>query len=107
MSPLKQFMDGATQILDAHERMAAPKAQPPFFVRTTWLFSELDLLVLPDEHALLKGMKIARLNKSLPEISRLLALVETNTRQMDPGRQRHERGLICGFIREQLKRELA
>lgn len=104
MTPLKQFMDGATQILDAHERRAMVQ-QPAFFVRTTWLFSELELLSTPGEADLFRGIKIARLNGNIGAVAAIVAQIEDNTQAMEVGRARHERGLVGGFIREQLKRE--
>lgn len=44
MSPLSRFMHTARQILQAHEaeRVAPAPSRPPVFVRTNWLFVEVD-----------------------------------------------------------------
>lgn len=104
MSALSRFMSTARQVLDEQDRKAS-KAQPPFFVRTTWLFTELELLVLPGEHAAFKEMQIARLHGDIAQAERLVAQVLATTEAMPAGRERHERQQLCGWINEQIERE--
>lgn len=105
MSPLTRFMTTATAILDEQDRKAAAKVQPPFFVRTTWLFAELEELSTQDEAPIFYAIKLARLSNNVaavvPEISRF----KSNTTTMTDGRQRHERNQLCAWVIEQVERE--
>jgi hypothetical protein len=107
MSSLSQFMHTARAILDEQDRKAAAPAkdQPPFFVRTTWLFAELELLAPPSEEEIFKGMKIARLGRDIKAVLPLLDQIEANTKAMDAGQRRHEREQLVTWIREQIGRE--
>lgn len=105
MSALSQFMHTARAILDEKDR-AATKDQPPFFVRTTWLFAELEELALPGEaNTLFAALKVARLRQSIASVAPLLATIEANTAAMEIGRHRHERSQLALWIREQIERE--
>lgn len=101
MSALSRFMSTAREILDEQ----APKAQPPFFVRTTWLFAELEELALPVEASLFAEMKVARLSSDIGGLTGPLTQIETITALMPAGRQRHERQQLTNLIREHIKRE--
>lgn len=105
MTALKQFMTTATAILDEQDRKAARKDQPPFFIRTTWLFAELEELALADETVLFTSIKIARLSGDIAATGRLVDHVLANTEPLPAGRKRHERRQLCGWIKEQIARE--
>lgn len=105
MSALSQFMHTARAVLDEQDRKAANPDQPPFFIRTTWLFVELEELALPIEASLFDEIKIARLNNDLCALSGPLIQIETITALMPSGRQRHERSQLTTWIRDQIKRE--
>jgi hypothetical protein len=101
MSALSKFMTTASAILDEK----AAKTQPPFFVRTTWLFAELELLATPDETVLFADIKIARLHGDIAAVTRIVERFGATTEQMPSGRVRHERRQIAGWIKEQIERE--
>ncbi len=105
MSTLTRFMTTATSILDEQDRNAARKDQPPFFVRTTWLFAELEELAEPGEVQIFTAIKIARHRQNIAGIGRLLELIDANSAALADGRKRHERRLMCVLIREQIARE--
>lgn len=105
MSALSQFMHTARQVLDEQDRKASGKDQPPFFVRTTWLFAELEELGTTVEASLFVEIKIARLGNDIGALSSPLTQIETITALMPSGRQRHERGQLTTWIREQIERE--
>ncbi|QOZ25327.1 hypothetical protein XH93_18300 [Bradyrhizobium sp. CCBAU 51753] len=99
----------ATAILAEHDQRAAPPArkdQPPFFIRTTWLFAELELLAPPAEENIFKRIKIARLSKDVASLGPLLDLIDSNTAVMEEGQRKHERRQLVGWIREQIAREV-
>lgn len=102
MSALRDFMTTATSILD---EQATPKLQPPFFVRTTWLFAELEELADPGEADIFAAMKVARLRQNVAGVGKLVDLIAANNETMTDGRQRHERRQLCNWIKEQIKRE--
>lgn len=108
MSTLSTFMHAAREILDEQDRIAtnqaARKEQPPFLVRTTWLFAELAELALPAEAETFKAITLARLAGDLARIGLLIHLIDASEAEM-PGRQRHERRQLCVWIREQIERE--
>lgn len=81
------------------------KDQPPFWVRTTWLFAELEELRLPEEAGAFAAMKAARLTGDFWKLSQLLADIDENTKQLPASRQRHERGQLVAWIKEQIERE--
>lgn len=105
MSHLSRMMHTARVILDEQDRKAG-KAQPPFFVRTTWLFAELEELGTAVEASLFAEIKIARLSNEIGALSGPLTQIETITALMPSGRQRHERGQLTTWIREQIEREV-
>jgi hypothetical protein len=105
MSSLSRFMAAARTILDEKDRAAAPKPQPPFFVRTTWLFAELEELGLPNEPNIFAALKVARFRNNVAGVVPLLNLIEANTATVADGRKRHERKQLCGWIKEQIERE--
>jgi hypothetical protein len=105
MSHLSRFMSTARTILDEKDQAAAPKAQPPFFVRTTWLFAELEELALPNEAEIFAAIKIARLGNKIAEVIPLISRIKSGNLRMDDGRKRHERNQLCGWIIEQIERE--
>lgn len=105
MTALSQFMHAAREILDEQDRRSAPKAQPPFFVRTTWLFAELEELALSKEADTFAAMKVARLGGDIAGVERLVDHVLANTEPLPAGQKRHERRQLCGWIKEQIERE--
>lgn len=105
MSQLSRFMTAARTILDEKDRAAAPKQQPPFFVRTTWLFAELVDLALPEEATTFKAITVARLEGDIETVGRLVDQIAANSETMTDGRKRHERRQLCGWIKEQIERE--
>jgi hypothetical protein len=104
MSAISQFMHAAREILDEQDRRANPN-QPPFFVRTTWLFVELEELALPGEAATFEAIKVARLSGDIAQCSRLVDQVHAASEDRAGANQRHQRQQICGWIKEQIKRE--
>ncbi len=106
MSAVGRFMTAASAILGEQDRKAVAQ-RPPFFLRTTWLFAELEELSTPDEAPIFAALKIARLSNNVaavvPEVSR----VKSNTMTLADGRQRHERNQLCAWIIEQVERETA
>jgi hypothetical protein len=105
MSNLSRFMSTARDILDEKDRVAEPKAQPPFFIRTTWLFAELEELALPEEAEVFTAIKLARLRNKIAEIVPLISQIKSDNLRMTDGRQRHERNQLCAWIIEQIERE--
>lgn len=104
MSPLTRFMNTAREILDEQDRKAARTDQPPFFIRTTWLFAELAELRLPDEADTFKAITVARLGGDIAGIGRLVDQVHANSEALT-GAHRHQRQQICGWIKDQIRRE--
>ena len=104
MSAISRFMANARAILDEKERKAL-KEQPPFFVRTNWLFAELEDLAFPYEAENFEAMKVARLGGDIAATRRLIELTILNTQAIPAGRQRHERNRLCAWIIEQIERE--
>lgn len=104
MSQLSRFMATARDILDEQDRKATPKAQPPFFVRTTWLFAELEELALSSEAGIFQAIKVARLGSDLQAIPLLIAQIRSSSCGL-PGRQHYERRQLCDWIKEQIERE--
>jgi hypothetical protein len=102
MSALSRFMSTARGILD---EKPAPKAQPPFFVRTTWLFAELEELATPDEIETFMAIKIACLQCNVAKIAPLIEVIAINSERLTDGRQRHERKQLCAWIKEQIARD--
>lgn len=105
MSPLSRFMSTTTAILDEQYPKCARPDQPPFFVRTTWLFAELEELAEPGEAQIFTAIKVARHRQNIAGIGKLLELVDVNSAVLADGRKRHERGQLCKWIREQIARE--
>lgn len=107
MSNLSRMMTTVTAILGEQDRKAARADQPPFFLRTTWLFACLEELAAPDEVAIFTAIKVARLSNNIaavvPEVSR----IKSNTMTMTDGRRRHERNQLCGWVIEQVEREVS
>lgn len=104
MSPLTRFMTAARGILDEQDRKAARTDRPPFFIRTTWLFAELADLRQPSEADTFKAITVARLSGDVAAIGRLVDQVHANSEALT-GVQRHQRQQICGWIKDQIKRE--
>jgi len=110
MSALSRFMSTARAILDEKERAAAvptdpKKDQPPFFVRTTWLFAELAELAQPEEAEMFQAITVARLGGDIGQCGRLVDQIAANSEPLTDGRKRHERKQLCGWIKEQIERE--
>jgi hypothetical protein len=101
MSALSRFMSTARGILD---EKPVPKAQPPFFVRTTWLFAELEELARPEEVETFLAIKVARLGCDIVAAGRLVDQIHAGSAMLDVA-QRHQRQQICGWIKEQIARE--
>lgn len=82
MSVLNRFMHTARAILDERKLVdAAPKEQPPVFIRTTWIYSEIDVSI---ERAttLSHQIKIARLGANMDEAVRLTNDLTRTARQI-------------------------
>jgi hypothetical protein len=105
MSALSRFMTTTRNIRDEQDRKAARTDQPPFFVRTTWMFAELEELSLLGEANIFAAMKIARLRQNVAGIGKLVDLIIANNEILTDGRQRHERRQLCAWIKEQIARE--
>ena len=108
MSNLSRFMSTARAVLDEKDRKAAPvnPSQPPFFVRTTWLFAELEELARPDEAAIFTAIRLARLSNNVAAVVPEISQFKSNTMTLTDGRQRHERNQLCAWIIEQVEREV-
>jgi hypothetical protein len=102
MSNLSRMMSTARAVLD--EKDKARTDQPPFFVRTTWLFAELADLALPSETETFKAITIARLGGDIGQVGRMVDQVHAGSATMDEAR-RHQRQQICGWIKDQIRRE--
>jgi len=105
MSAVTRFMQtaaAATAILDERDRRAE---QPPFFTRTTWLFAELVDMALPAEADIFKAITIARLHGDVAQIGRLVDQVHAGSVAIDDPGKRHQRQQICGWIKDQIRRE--
>lgn len=105
MSNLSRMLHTTRAILDEQDRKAGRKDQPPFFIRTTWLFAELEELADPGEADIFAAMKVARLRQNVAGAAALLNLVAANNETIADGRRRHERRQLCGWINEQIARE--
>lgn len=105
MSNLSRFMHTAREILDDADRKKCGHDMAPFFVRTTWLFAELEELATPAEASIFVRIKVARLSKAVLALGPLLDLIDANTAAMESGRARHERGQLVAWIREQIIKE--
>ncbi len=105
MSNLSRFMSTARAVLDEKEKL---QNQPPFFVRTTWLFAELEELALHGEaETLFAALKVARLRHNVESVLPLLAKIEANTvAVLEPGPKRHQREQLARWIRDQIEKEL-
>jgi hypothetical protein len=103
MSALSQFMHTARAVLDEQDRKANLD-QPPFFVRTTWLFTELEELALPAEAATFEAIKGARFLRDIDGVGRLVDQVHAGSAGLEAS-QCHQRQQICGWIKDQIKRE--
>jgi hypothetical protein len=97
-------MHTARAVLDEQDRKAANPDQPPFFVRTTWLFTELEEMATPDEAATFEAIKGARFLRDIDGIGRLVDQVHAGSAALDAS-IRHQRQQICGWIKEQIRRE--
>lgn len=106
MNTLSRMLTTATAVLAEQDQRAGHRDQPPFFLRTTWLFAELELLAPPAEENIFKRIKIARLSKDVAALGPLLDLIDANSGVMEDGRRRHERKQLVAWIREQIAREL-
>ncbi|MCC8949319.1 hypothetical protein H8A97_30510 [Bradyrhizobium sp. Arg62] len=106
MNTLSRMLTTATAILAEQRQRVGQKDQPPFFIRTTWLFAELELLAPPAEENIFQRIKVARLSKDVAALGPLLDLIDTNTGVMEDGQRRHEREQLVGWIREQITREI-
>jgi hypothetical protein len=109
MSAISRFMSTARAILDEQDRKAAPVVnpnQPPFFLRTTWLFAELEELAQPDEAAIFTGIRLARLSNNIAAVIPEISQIRSNTMTLTDGRKRHERNQLCAWIIEQVEREV-
>jgi hypothetical protein len=102
MSAISQFMHTARAVLDEQDRAA--KAQPPFEKRTPWLFECLEELALPGEVELFVEMKVSRIRGDLAAIGRLVDHVHACSAGLEASQQ-HQRQQICGWIKDQIRRE--
>lgn len=107
MSALSKFMHTARAVLDEQARKDNPgKDRPPFFLRTTWLFAELEELAIPADNDTTVKIKFARHIQSIAALPPLLDQIEANTATItDDSRKRHERNQLCLWIREQIAKE--
>ncbi len=101
MSAPAHFMSTARAILDERD---VRKDQPPFFIRTTWLFAELEELALPGEIETFIAIKVSRLRGDIAGAGRLVDRIHAASVNLDSV-QGHQRRLICGWIRQQIARE--
>lgn len=83
------------------------KDQPPFFVRTPWMFAALEELADPSEAEIFAAIKIARFRQNVAGVAVLLNLVAANNETVADGRRRYERRELCKWIRDQIAREQA
>lgn len=104
MSNLSRFMSTARAVLDERDRKAANPDQPAFFVRTSWLFAELEELALSSETETFAAIKVARLGGDIAHCGRLIAQIRTSSETL-PGQQHYERRQLCDWIKDQIKRE--
>ncbi|CAN7381282.1 hypothetical protein LJR220_003391 [Bradyrhizobium sp. LjRoot220] len=104
MSQLSRFMSTARAVLDEQDRAKVNPNQPAFFVRTTWLFAELAELAQPGEAETFKAITIARLGGDIAACGRLVDQVHAASSSMD-GAMRNQRQQLCGWIKDQIKRE--
>lgn len=82
MKPLREFIAAATAILNRVEpTLPEPKPQPPVFVRTTWIFAEVDEAI-ERCGVLSHQIKIARLNNNRVEAQRLTQNLIRSARQI-------------------------
>jgi hypothetical protein len=95
MSPLSKFMHTARTVLDDHERMAPSPDRPPVFVRTNYLYVEIDEAIELCAR-LSHEAKIARLKTDIAETKRLTAEIARVSRQLTK---------LCAWADEQFKRE--
>lgn len=70
MSQLSRFMSLTRAILDDPDRRAPNPHQPPVFVRTNWLFTEIDEAIAKAAE-LSEQIKVARLNTNVVAASQL------------------------------------
>lgn len=103
MSNLSRFMSTARTILDEKDGTAS-KSQPPFFVRTTWLFVELETLALSSEADIFEAIKVARLRGDIGAIPLKVAQIRSSSEGLK-GQQHYERRKLCDWIIEQIERE--
>jgi hypothetical protein len=95
MSPLSRFMHTATAILDDPQRLAPNPHQPPVFVRTHWLFTEIDE-ANAKVSALTARIKEARLQTNVAEAARLALELVIITQQL---------AQLSVWVRQQFDRE--
>lgn len=105
MSQLTRFMHTARAVLAEADRKASGNDRVPFFVRTTWMFVELEELATASEANIFMRIKVARLGKEVAALVPLLDLIDANTHAMGAGQLRHQRGQIVIWIKEQIIRE--
>jgi hypothetical protein len=110
-------MHTARAVLDEQDRKAANPDQPsfevrtrwlpdqpPFEKRTPWLFECLEELALPGDVELFVQMKVSRIRGDMTTIGRLVDQVHAGSKTLEAS-VRHQRQQICGWIKDQIKRE--
>lgn len=97
MSALSRFMFAAREILDEQDkqRLAPNPHQPPVFVRTNWLFVEIDE-ALAKSTEIAGQIKVARLNHDIALATNLSADLARVSRQTTQ---------LCAWAEEQFQRE--
>lgn len=95
MSIWARAVNTAHAILGEQKPAVASKEQPPVFVRTTWLYVEIDEGI-ERAKTLSQQIKIARLNSDAAEVRRLTnQIIRTVTQVAE----------ICNWADEQFQRE--
>jgi hypothetical protein len=97
MSPLTRFMNTASAILNEQDarRLPPEPTRPPIFVRTNYLFVEIDD-ALALAAAIAAKIKIARIENNVTETVRLNA---------DLGRASRQLAQLSAWVEEQFDKE--
>lgn len=97
MSPLSRFMRAATEILNSQDAKRLPPAplRPPVFVRTNYLFIEIDEAT-EEITKLNLQVKEARLNHNVAETKRLT---------LEVGKKAFQVVQLCSWANEQFEKE--
>lgn len=108
MSAVTRLMHAAnlaTATLDEQDQINSPLDQHPFFVRTHWIFIELEFLALPSETAIFEQVKVARLQCDPTTAMMQVELLKKNTEQLPRGAVWHQRSKMCEWVEDCFKKE--